>query len=552
MRKTELVATTVSVLVFALSSAAYAQAPLLPEKDSLSLPTQNQTSLLRKKLSNTQQLLTLQKPTINFKLRADTLIKPDSTLRIKNKIDSLRSVGNSIVSKPTQIQNKIQEKVNQPINYINQRVQTTQNRITKPADSLNRKLTKEISSIEDRINQPIDKIQNKANAAVQKAASDTGVKVDNIDLPATEKLGSKVDVKVSDKLPGNVKLDQVNTKDLIKTDLPKIDGLTQNDQVKELMDKKSELQNFPKEKLQELKAADKLKDVSGKVDKLDDKLAKVETLEDDAKKIAEGKVDQVKQLPQEVENRFAKLDEGKELSAKAKQIQEYEDRLKKYQDKKLIQQELKAKALTIANEEKMKNAALVKKAQDGYAKAKRVHGSFQSTKDLKRLPPNAMKGKPLRARIVPGLTFQVYQSDKLRIDLGPQLGFRVSGRITTGIGGVYRISINKSNKYFVANENIFGGRFYTDVLITKGFYGHADFEYLRTNSLDINSSEQWQNRVAASHFGLGKSYSISKRLKGSAMGLYRLEYAGHLPSPKFILRMGLEWQLGKKKKKPIH
>src|ERR1043165_9557150 len=104
------------------------------------------------------------------------------------------------------------------------------------------------------------------------------------------------------------------------------------------------------------------------------------------------------------------MSETKELAAKTKQIKEYEERIKKYQDKKLLQQELRDKTRSLANDELGKNTELVKKAQDSYAKGKKATGSFQSIKNLRRFPANSMKGKPLKTRLVPGFTMQIFQS----------------------------------------------------------------------------------------------------------------------------------------------
>jgi hypothetical protein len=135
------------------------------------------------------------------------------------------------------------------------------------------------------------------------------------------------------------------------------------------------------------------------------------------------------------------------------------------------------------------------------------------------------------------------------MDWGLQLGYRFTGRLTTGIGGTYRTGFSKSYDSFVKGLHVYGGRVYSDFLVRKGLFVHGEFEMLNTSDFITRTAEIPDASVWGSNIGIGKQYNLSKRIKGSIIALYRLEFNGHLPEQsKVNLRMGFHLKAKRKKK----
>lgn len=160
-----------------------------------------------------------------------------------------------------------------------------------------------------------------------------------------------------------------------------------------------------------------------------------------------------------------------------------------------------------------------------------------------------MKGKPFAQRFLPSTTLHFFSYDGNKIfDVAAQGAYKLDSRFVVGLGGIYRIAISKSYKYFISDFGLYGGRTFGEVRLIKGFIAHADLEYLYLNKQYYPAVENASPRVAQSNFGIGKSFAITKRIRGTATGLYRVEYSGTLQGqPKFTMRVGFE--LSPKKKR---
>jgi hypothetical protein len=143
-----------------------------------------------------------------------------------------------------------------------------------------------------------------------------------------------------------------------------------------------------------------------------------------------------------------------------------------------MEQEIIRKAKLVANDKLNKLTPALKSAQQQIAKAKKLNPAVQSFKDIVKKRPNEMKGKPFRDRFVPGLSLQSYRQEKFTVDWAVEVGYRVSGRLTTGAGYTYRVSLSEKNLNWIGNEGVSGYRFYTEFRLLKGIYAHGEFETL--------------------------------------------------------------------------
>lgn len=108
----------------------------------------------------------------------------------------------------------------------------------------------------------------------------------------------------------------------------------------------------------------------------------------------------------------------------------------------------------------------------------------------------------------------------------------------------------RGNALFQAGTVLIG-RLYADFRLLKSFYAHGEFEALTLARLKQPTRfETLPDQVYGSYFGLGKRYNISRKIKGSVIGLYRVDYKGTVPGlNKINLRIGFDLNIKKEKKK---
>ncbi|NJM27010.1 MAG: hypothetical protein HC859_17595, partial [Bacteroidia bacterium] len=149
----------------------------------------------------------------------------------------------------------------------------------------------------------------------------------------------------------------------------------------------------------------------------------------DVKAIASGDLGEVKQVPELIENKVGEMADVKGLQDQASQIP-INPAMSEEEAKAQIKEQVKKVAVDhfAGHEDKLKEA------MDKIAKYKQKYSEVQSLKDLPKRVPNAMKGKPLRERLVPGVTLQFQRKNDYLLDVSPSIGYRFSGRITGGLG----------------------------------------------------------------------------------------------------------------------
>lgn len=189
-------------------------------------------------------------------------------------------------------------------------------------------------------------------------------------------------------------------------------------------------------------------------------------------------------------------------------------------------------------------------AMDQMSKYKQRYSNVQSIKDLPKKLPNEMHGKPLRERLVPGLSIQIQKRNDWWFDFNPYLGYRFSGRITAGLGWNHRIAFNFDKGAFNPDMYIHGPRSYGEFRIKKGFFGRLEVEAMNT-PIRIPPSQEFATEewVWSAMAGLKKEYRISKSLRGNAQVLYNL-FNPHYKSPytdRLNMRIGIEYKIQKKK-----
>jgi len=299
--------------------------------------------------------------------------------------------------------------------------------------------------------------------------------------------------------------------------------------------------------------------VNGLHQKSQDVTDKFKTAEEYKSKIGQTKVDSIankdklaqlaeKHAENATEVKAVKDGTGKLTSKQA----EYEAMMQRYRDKKFVEEEINRKIKNVANDKVSQLTPAVQDAQKSLLKGKKIQRETSSSKSLLLRKGNAMAGKPLQERLVPGVMLQLYNKSIYSVDVAAQLGYRASGRIISGIATVYRLGFQKNIDMYIRSMHVFGARTYTDVSLLKGFFVRGELEWLDTEDMIHATKEQASDCVWSGYSGIGKQYNVTRHLKGNVLLLYRAEFKGRLPDQsKLNLRVAVNVVKTKKRRKDI-
>lgn len=437
---------------------------------------------------------------------------------MKHKVDSLKELAS----------NKAQSASN--------RLDSVAGAVNAKLDSLKNKATGTISGIQTDMENKLAASQEKLST-LQGKATDQGKEITTLNLPGNE----------GKELTDALGLDKVN---IPKTELPKVDVPELNMPSTKMPD--ADL-NLPEAKINQPNAPlptatglgngnltlpqveNPLESITEKVKDVKSVTGEVGQYANDVKQIKEKGLSGVdtEHLEKEAFQLTGASEADKKMAELKKLKLEQEQMLQKYQDKKLVQAELKRKMKNVVNDQINLDNPAIRTAQEQFSKSMAAVEKAKAAKGIisrKNREENEWKDKSLKERLVPGLGFQISRNNVFSLDLDPQLGYQLSNRFVVGVGGHYRFNISKQYNSFVQQGGVYGGRVYMDFKAIRSFYLHAEFEGL-TLDKDIvpTRSEKDRPMVYGSHLGLGKQFNVSKRISVMMYGFYRLEYSGHLP-----------------------
>lgn len=230
---------------------------------------------------------------------------------------------------------------------------------------------------------------------------------------------------------------------------------------------------------------------------------------------------------------------------------EQEAMLQRYQDKKFLMEDIKRKSANVANDVINPLSEEFKQAQQATAKARRLNPAVQSFKEIVRKRPNEMKNKPFYERLVPGIGLQPFNGADFEIDVAPFLSYRITGRWSAGLGGVYRVAFNSDNRYYAGQGGVYGFRGFADFNVLKGFFAHAEMERLHLDyAIKPPAETEFQQRTWNGYVGIGKQVPLTRKINTTVTALYRIEIKGYLPGTShFGIRMAFIY-VTKKVRKP--
>jgi hypothetical protein len=258
-------------------------------------------------------------------------------------------------------------------------------------------------------------------------------------------------------------------------------------------------------------------------------------------------------LPELAEQQASRLSEVQTIqkgeSMSAEQIEMYKKAIEQYKNEQRIEEELKEKSKEIANDLILQNQGTVNESMKKIGKYKR---KFPSVHDLRNLPartPNPMKGLGWRERIVPGVTLQTLNSSELWLSFDPYVNYRITGKWSAGIGGIYRFTMKASKLTFDNFGSMYGLKIQTQYKVFNGFFLQAEGQHVTWKPWDTRLKDpDYKETVFVGVLGIGKSHMIARRIKGNIQSLYHYAWGSDPYRPKIMLRFGVEFSLVKREK----
>jgi hypothetical protein len=273
----------------------------------------------------------------------------------------------------------------------------------------------------------------------------------------------------------------------------------------------------------------------------------------DIKNISQGNLNEVKELPKTIEEQATRLEGVEELQKQSAVVEEYKGQLEPLKDPNAAKEKGAAMVKEAAIDHFAGKQDQLKAAMDKISKYKQKYSSVSSLKDLPTRPPNPMKGKPFVERLVPGLYFQYQQKNYNLFDVNPYVGYRISGKFTSGLGWNHRYAYDRKKHEWSERARIYGPRAYVDFKLGKGFIAHLENEVMNAfvpSALLGNPDTGRREWVWSMMTGLKKEYKIYGNLKGTVLlqynvfnPKYKAPYVDRLNS-----RIGFEYVLKKPKK----
>ncbi len=431
-------------------------------------------------------------------------------------VDSLENAYNTHLKKLTELK--------LPPNEFNKRLDS----LNKAQENVFTKVNDSVSKLEKKVTDRISKAQKKLFGKLKPAKDSLGIKgefspdLDLRDIKTSEltKVNNDgVGVKTGIEMPAGL------TPELGSEKL-KVDNPLENAQA-EL----KELTSAPSSELKKLTEIEELNKIKTGVNEATQVGNEISDYTEDLDKISRG--EDSDKLAKVGEDKLRKAGGLEELTRHEKRLEalkaEREKNLKlvkQYQDKDAIRKQLNDKTRNVANEKLLEKNDKVNDAAKNLGKYKKKYAEIQSIHDLPKRPPNPMKGKPIRERLLPGMVFQIQKTDLLSVFIAPQVNYQLNKRWVAGIGGVIRLRGTITDSLSYVGENfVYGFKSFANFKVYKGFALRAEWESLRVGLPPDDRIAQFKEWVNGYYVGIDKGFTINRQFRGDTQILYNLSYS---------------------------
>lgn len=219
----------------------------------------------------------------------------------------------------------------------------------------------------------------------------------------------------------------------------------------------------------------------------------------------------------------------------------YRKNMEGLQTNDFVKEKLQAKADEIAQ---VGGKSLQERFNEAQAKMDRAKEKFNAINRPEggNVNQNPYKGKSLLKRLVLGGNLQVNRQDPTSLDAALQVSYLATARVRTGVGGSYRINLEKNSLNPDFDQQVFGTRSFVDYTLLRSFFLEAAYEFNNTDVLsrdNISIGRQW---VQSGLLGIGNRFNLPKGIKGNAVMLYNFFHDERSPNPSpWVFRLGFEF-----------
>lgn len=523
-----------SLSVFAQDSVSHS-----PAEDSLRIT--HQADSLKQRLSAKKEKFSAKTDTLKNKITSpvDTVNVELAGLRrgLQNKIDSLKGKGQSI--------DKYQQRLDS-INTLATAPNTQYQKAIAFEQELKEDLQEKVPGL-DKASEINNQAKEKINA-VNEVSTELGIgplgediKPHLPSLPQTENLpGLPSDLQTTTPQINGISKPSVST-ELPKNSMPDVKTQARSVDTKQL--------EIPDEVA---KVREQIGEIGSTAKDAGAVLKESESYAKEVSKIQEEGIGRSEKLDEIAAQQVQKVDGISTLQEQQMQMDQYKELIEQYKKEKAIEEEMMEKSKEIANDVILQNQAKVDGSVKKMSKVKRKYSDIPDIRNLSKRPPNPMKGLSWRKRVVPGFTLQTLSGEQVWLQLDPQVHYKLNGNLSVGAGMMYRFALDPGKISFSDFGALSGFKAFAQYHAFKGFHIRAEGQQLNWKPwFPFNLDPERRDDVMVAALGIVKSYNITKMIKGNMQALYHLHWGASDPyKPKVMVRLGFDFSLEKKEKKP--
>jgi len=171
---------------------------------------------------------------------------------------------------------------------------------------------------------------------------------------------------------------------------------------------------------------------------------------------------------------------------------------------------------------------ILENARSEAAKLKKTYSEVNDLHDLSTAKKSSsLSGARFSERLVFGGTFQLHLDEDTKIDLNPELSYRISKKFEAGIGGTYRLTVaTKDLPQVMDDPMVMGFRGFVEHRLFKDFFVHGEYEGLKGSIPQVGdlSGKDWYFSFLA---GIERRFNLKEKAQAQAQVLYNFNSQGN-------------------------
>jgi hypothetical protein len=447
----------------------------------------------------------------------------------EQKIEDVHTIAEELKEKSTEIADSLSNTAISSIdslsNKVDDAISNSADSITNLADHLHTRVQARIDSLQQKLNDIQGLGGGKLSGSSEKVAQLTK-SIDSLKNLLDRKLQfDKLQEYTGDVSGGNL-TNQFNLGDLPSLDKRSIPGIPNLNTEKIVIDNLSMTDNGLSSLTSQVdQRLGKFTDIKNE-DWIKTDLPDYQEYTGEVKQYAEMVKDPTK-MDQAIDTQATQLSEFQTLNNETKELAAMKELpesmladLKRFQDEQALKAQAKEEVVKQATDYFAEHQDKLSEVQSLMTKLKKKYSYIPDSRDLSTaVKATSLKNEPLKKRIKFGLGFQIHQTNPISVDLAPNVLYRFNTLFSAGISGTCRASLGiENNKAMSPNTStdVYGGSVIAQHMVWKGFFAHAEFEYLSSpiknpNPTTDTPSRQWNEGAL---LGIGKQMTLSKGING--------------------------------------